>query len=211
MDYWIDANQKRWDEAIQKSQRRVQLYPDSGVIIADAAEILYRARRLEEALPLYERALALAPKGLAVRSGFGPYFTIQLALLQREAGNDEGAQATAQIARQAQAVLREAGETGAVHFQTEALIAAFDKQPDKAIAALESALKSGFRWLLFLEDPMFDELQQEPQFIALREELHEILAVEHEKVLQVICFNNPVPDEWQPMTETCEGVEAGSR
>lgn len=54
---------------------------------------------------------------------------------------------------------------------------------------------------------MCDELQQDPRFVALREELHAILAVEHDKVLQVICFNNPVPDDWQPMPETCEGVQ----
>ena len=53
---------------------------------------------------------------------------------------------------------------------------------------------------------MFDELQQEPRFSALREELRAILAVEHEKILQLVCFNNPVPDDWQPMPETCEGV-----
>jgi hypothetical protein len=34
-----------------------------------------------------------------------------------------------------------------------------------------------------------------------------IVAEEHEKILQLICFNNPVPDEWQPMPETCEGVQ----
>jgi TolB-like protein/tetratricopeptide (TPR) repeat protein len=205
-DYWIDANQRRWDDAIKTSQRNVELYPDQGAIIADAAEILYRAGRLEEALPLYEQALALAPEGLAVRGGFGSWFTIQLAFLQRHAGKEEDAQATAQIARQAEAALRAAGEIGPVRFQTEALIAAFDRQPDRAITALESALKTGFRWLLFLEDPIFDELQQNPRFVALREELLALLAEEHEKILQLVCFNNPVPDEWQPMTETCAGV-----
>ena len=54
---------------------------------------------------------------------------------------------------------------------------------------------------------MFDELQQEPRFVALREKLHSMLLVEHEKVLQLICFNNPVPNEWQPLPETCEGVK----
>jgi hypothetical protein len=33
-----------------------------------------------------------------------------------------------------------------------------------------------------------------------------MLADEHEKVLQLICFSNPVPDQWQPLLETCEGV-----
>jgi TolB-like protein len=206
-DYWIDANQGRWDEAIQTSQRNVQLYPDSGILIADAAEILYRAGRLEEALPLYERALATAPKGLAVHGDFGPYFTIQLALLQREAGNADAAQANAEIARQAHANSRAAGGIGAVQFQTESLIAAFDGDRDRALSALESALLSGFRWPLFLEDPMFDELRQEPRFVALREKLHAVMLVEHEKILQLICFNNPVPDEWQPLPETCEGLQ----
>ena len=30
---------------------------------------------------------------------------------------------------------------------------------------------------------------------------------ERDKILQLICFNNPVPDDWQPLPETCEGVE----
>ena len=33
-----------------------------------------------------------------------------------------------------------------------------------------------------------------------------ILAAEHDKVLQLICFNNPVPGDWQPMLEACEEV-----
>jgi hypothetical protein len=33
-----------------------------------------------------------------------------------------------------------------------------------------------------------------------------ILAVEHNRVLQLICFNNSAPDNWQPLTETCQGI-----
>jgi hypothetical protein len=46
----------------------------------------------------------------------------------------------------------------------------------------------------------------EHRFVALQNELDAILAVEHDKVLQLICFNNPVPGDWQPLPETCEGV-----
>jgi hypothetical protein len=35
--------------------------------------------------------------------------------------------------------------------------------------------------------------------------------VEHDKVLQLICFNNPTPDNWQPLPETCEGVAEQSK
>ena len=48
--------------------------------------------------------------------------------------------------------------------------------------------------------------RDEPRFVALQQELDAILAEEHDKVLQLICFNNPVPEDWQPMPETCEGV-----
>jgi len=52
-----------------------------------------------------------------------------------------------------------------------------------------------------------EDLRDEPRFVALRQELDAIVAAEHDKVLQLICFNNPVPDDWQPMPETSEGVD----
>jgi len=56
-------------------------------------------------------------------------------------------------------------------------------------------------------DPMFEELWAEPRFVALQQELDAILGAEHDKVLQLICFNNPAPGGWQPMPGTCAGVE----
>ena len=74
------------------------------------------------------------------------------------------------------------------------------------ITALESAIQLGHRNPQFFDDPIFKDLRDEPGFIALQQELDAILAVEHEKVLRLICFNNPTPDNWQPLPETCEGV-----
>jgi hypothetical protein len=54
--------------------------------------------------------------------------------------------------------------------------------------------------------PIDEDLRDKPRFVELQRELDAILAVEHGKILQLICFDNPVPDEWQPMPETCEGV-----
>jgi hypothetical protein len=34
-----------------------------------------------------------------------------------------------------------------------------------------------------------------------------ISELKRRNVLQLICFNNPVPDSWQPLHETCEWVE----
>ncbi len=86
------------------------------------------------------------------------------------------------------------------------MIAAFDDDPDGVIAALRSAMQHGLRNPLFFAEPIFEALWNEPRFVALQQQLDAILAAEHDKVLQLICFNNPVPSHWQPLPETCEGV-----
>lgn len=204
--HWIDAAEGHWDEAVRAARRYVQLYPDSAQFIADVADVLYRAGRIDEALPLFERAHDLAPEGRPISGMYGTKYAMQLALARRKAGDEEGAQAAAQIARQEHAAPRAAEEKDLSRDFVEAMIAAFDYDPDRAIAALQLAIRHGLRWSMGFDDPIFEDLWGEPRFVALRQELDVILAEEHEKVLQLICFNNPVPDEWQPMPETCEGV-----
>jgi len=203
---WGDAIEGRWDEAIRATQEKLQLDPDSRGAIEDAAEMLYHAGRFDEALPLYERLLDLVPEGRPVPGWWDVPATMRLALARRRAGDEEGAQAAAQIARQDHAVRLAAGEKDQIEDLTEAMLAAFDGHPDRAIAALESAIQRGLRIALYVDDPIFDDLRDDPRFVALRQEMDVLLAVEHEKVLQLICFNNPVPEDWQPMPETCEGV-----
>ena len=53
---------------------------------------------------------------------------------------------------------------------------------------------------------MFDVVRDDPGFVELEKELEAILAAERAEVLQLICFNNPVPNDWQPLPETCDGV-----
>jgi TolB-like protein/Flp pilus assembly protein TadD len=204
-NHWIDVNQGRWEAAIEVARRNVELYPDSGIRLADAAEVLYHAGRLDEALPLYERANATAPKGRPI-ANFGPYFTVQLAVARLHAGDEEGAKAAVQLARQDHAARRAGGEVNPVLSCTEAMIAAFEHDSARSLAALDTAIQRGLRWPMFFDDPVFESLRDDNRFIRLRQNVEALVAEEHEKVLQLICFNNPVPEEWQPMPETCEGM-----
>ncbi len=89
----------------------------------------------------------------------------------------------------------------------EGMIAAFEHDPDRVIAALRSAIRRGLRWSQFFDDPIFEDLRNEPRFVALQQELDAILDAEHDKVLQLICFNNPVPEDWhQPHMTTYSPV-----
>ncbi len=87
------------------------------------------------------------------------------------------------------------------------MIAAFEQDPERAFAAIKSAIRLGLRDRQYFDDAIFEDLWGEQSFVALQQELDTILAEEHDKVLQLICFNNPTPGDWQPLPETCEGVE----
>jgi tetratricopeptide (TPR) repeat protein len=212
LTYVVDVAEGRFDEAIQATQRRMQLDPDRQSVIGTAANILYDAGRIDEALPLYERLLDSVPEGRPIPYLGGNDFranemTMRLAQARRNAGDEDGAQAAAQIAKRDHAARRAAGRRNQQRDLAEATIAAFEHDPDHAITALKSAMQSGLRDQQVFDDPIFEALRDEPRFIALQQELDAILAAEHDKVLQLICFNNPVPDNWQPLPETCEGVE----
>ena len=86
------------------------------------------------------------------------------------------------------------------------MLAAYDNDPDTALAALNDALQLGLRDPLVFDEPVFDIISSDSRFIALREELAGFLAAEHKKMLQLICFNNPAPGAWQPLQKTCDGV-----
>ena len=205
---WVDVAEGRFDEAIQATQKRMQLDPENEAVIGRAAYVLYVAGRIDEALPLYERLRDFVPEGRPVlTSPFGNSAMMRLALARRTAGDEGGAQAAAWIAKQDYAALGAAGAKNQFQHRTEAMFAAFENKPERVIAALNSAMQLGLRDPQFFDDLIFEDLWDEPRFVALQQELDTILAAEHDKVLQLICFNNPVPGGWQPMPETCEGVE----
>jgi tetratricopeptide (TPR) repeat protein len=210
-DNWIDLMEGRFDEAVQEAQRRVRLEPENEFAVWEAAEFLYIAGRIDEALPHYERLLEFVPEGrpisgLVRQARSSNETMMRLALARRKTGDEDGAQAAARISRQDHAALGAAGAMNQFQHRTEAMIAAFENDPDRVIAALKSAVQRGLRDSQVFDDPIFEDLWNEPRFVALQKELDTILAAEHDKVLQLICFNNPVPGDWQPMPETCEGV-----
>jgi hypothetical protein len=71
---------------------------------------------------------------------------------------------------------------------------------------MEAAFERGMRDPAFYSDPIFGEVWDDPRFVAQLQILDADLARQHEEVLQVLCFNNPVPHAWRPLPETCAGV-----
>ena len=206
-DFWVDLAEGRYEEAISAARGKMQMDPENEEAIANAADMLYQAGRVVEALPLYERALELVPDQRPIPTPMSDVRMIWLALARRKAGDEAGAQLALEIVKREQAALRTAGRINQEQLQIDGMIAAFEKDADRAIANLDSAIRHGMRDPQVFTDPVFDDLRDDLRFVRLGQNLDAILADEHRQLLQLICFNNPVPGEWQPLPETCEGVE----
>ena len=200
----VDVAEGRFDAAIRSTQTKMQLDLQDQTDILAAADTLYKAGRIDEALPLYERLRELGPEGYPVAMNWEA--TMQLAVTRRRAGDESGARAAAQILMKDVTAYRQAiGESLDV-YKADAMLAAFDNDHDGVIAALRAAMELGLRNPQVFADAIFEDLRADERFVSLQQELDELLAEEHYKYLQLVCFNNPVSDDWRPMPETCEGV-----
>ena len=205
--YWIDLNEGHFEKVIQATQAKMREHPEDKNALFTAADVLYEAGRLDEALPLFERFNDEFPAGQPIGQPLSKVRLIRLALVRRKAGDVDGARFVAKIVRKDLAARRMAGRKNQELFLAEAMIAAFDDNPDQVISAMKSAIQYGLRNRPAFDDPVFEAMQNDPRFLVLRQELDVILKAQHDEVLQLICFNNPAPDNWQPLPKTCDGVE----
>jgi len=212
MTYLPDVAAGRFMDAIEVAKKNLELYPEwERVTIADLGNTLYFAGNLEEALPLLQRFVELMPRGTWEYFEFHIAWSysemaMRLAHVSRSIGDEVGAQAAVQIVRQDLARLHALGLEFSWIYRARAMLAAHEHDTDRVVEALELVLRHGYRDPVFFRDPIFDTSRNDPRFIALRQKLDDLLALEREKTLQIICFDNPVPDEWQPLPETCQGV-----
>jgi TolB-like protein/tetratricopeptide (TPR) repeat protein len=208
LDADVDMYEGRYDDAIATTQRKLMFDPDNAAIIDDAANALYFAGRIEEALPLYERLRQFRPPDRPVNGSI--VTTMRYAHALRITGDNEAAQSARNVAANDRDMLIKAGYVSWFTTGPGSMIAAFDHDTDGAITALEDAFEKGMRNPGFLRDPIFDEIRNDPRFLAVEKKIEADLARQHADVLQTICFHNPVPHAWRPLPETCDGVIQGT-
>jgi TolB-like protein/tetratricopeptide (TPR) repeat protein len=199
--FYSDWYEQNWDEAIEATQQILANNPNSHWAYRNAADSYYFAHRFEEALPLFERSLDFVPKDRPIKQPHRLDRTVAAAVSRRMAGDDLGAEELIEIAEKDLAARRSAGIDSQLLYWAEAMIAAFGGETERALAALDASIEWGLRdWLIF-EDPVFDALRENTRFVGLQQKLDDILAQEREKVLRLICLENPVPDDWRPLPD----------
>jgi tetratricopeptide (TPR) repeat protein len=209
---WPDSASGRVQEALEILKRSEEAYSEWDYEIASVTGfVLYQSRRIREALPYLERFYRKVPQG---RRQYWMFYLfpadnemfMRLAQALRVTGDEQGAQLVADVVRRDQSSLHAVESNFSWVYRSDAMVAAFDRDRDRVVEALELAVQYGHRDVQFFDDPIFDGFREDPRFTSLRQELVAILATERAKSLQMICFNNPVPEDWQPLPETCEGV-----
>jgi len=204
LDALVDTMQGRHDNAIATTQRKLLFDPDNEAVIVGAADALYMVRRFDEARPHYERMREYQPPGRPINNDISTM--MRLATILRQTGDEDDARLTSEIARQDYEKRIDAGYVNQNTAQAEAMFAAFDNDADAVVAAIKRASNFGWRDPGLFLDPIFDSMLDDSRFISLQQEMDAILAKHREELLQTICFNNPVPDAWRPLPETCADV-----
>jgi TolB-like protein len=206
--YMVEMAEGNIDEAMRATRERVELDPKNAVTVQALADTLHLSGRIAEAQPYYEQLMSDL-HGRPIIDVFSSSHepTVRMALGRRQAGDMAGAEAVIRLVQRDFEAQRRAGFSSQYMFRAEAMIAALEGDPESAISLIRDALDRGLRERLFFIEPAFENLREDAEFLALKDELERRLLQEHERVLQLICFENPVPDAWQPLPETCEGVE----
>ncbi len=205
---WSSILSGHWEQGIEAATAIAHENSEIMAYQEQAGDAFFYARRMDEALPYYERLLESTPEGQPIGFWWNLTVTMNFATARRVSGDEAGAQYVAGIVRQTLADRHADGEQGIELDLSEAMLATFERDRDRTIEALRSAVRRGLVFLAYIDGPAFDEMRDDPEFQKIRREMEARLDEEHEKVLRLICFNNPVPDQWQPLPETCEGVVA---
>jgi tetratricopeptide (TPR) repeat protein len=209
--YIADMQENDVESAVHSLRLAHDGDPENYARMEDLADALYFAGQFEESRDLYLQLQKLSPTGVILDSlDASTRPTLRLAFILKKEGDDAGAQKAIALH---QGDLDKRSELGLIYswdYLAVALAHSVEGDVAGTFDSIRKAIDAGFRDDLFFREPALERLAQHPEFLALKAEVDQLLAVEHAQVLQLICHDNPIPDIWQPMSETCSGITPGA-
>ena len=197
-----------WPELLAEQRQRLAGDPSNAEIKLQLADALHLSGEVTQAQVLYEDLISRL-QGRVIRDGNldSGASTARAALGRRRAGDQAGAAELIELAKEDQHQHGLAGILHGEHYRADAILEAVQGNEAMALHNIQLAIEAGLTDRSVFSEPAFEALRGSQAFIALELKLDTFLASEREKALQMICYNNPVPESWQPLPETCEGVE----
>ena len=204
----VDAAENLESKAIERARRRMETDAESRSTIIDYADTLHKAGYIAEAQFVYEEQFARKPGRVILDLiNSSPVPSVRMALGRSQAGDNDGLELLLQLIDQDIAARTEADLLDGFSYRAIAMLAALRGDSKMVVDSLKTAIELGLRDPGMFSEPVFASLQDDAEFLAVQAQLHAMLQAERKKTLQLICHENPVPDSWQPLAESCSGVE----
>jgi len=205
--HWAYRNMQMWPELIADHRQKLAEDPSNFENQLHLADALHLSGEVEQAQVSYENLISRL-QGRVIRDGnLDSGAPTARAAFGRWRAGDQAAAVLAELARADQRQKSLAGRRDGEYYRTEAILEAIEGNKAVALHNIQKAIDVGIRDRTIFSEPAFKALSDLQEFLMLKLKLDEILANEREKALQMMCYNNPVPEAWQPLPETCEGVE----
>jgi len=207
----VDIQQNHLESAIHALELAHSGDPENISPMVDLADALHLAGRFEESQQLYVQLQKRSPTGVIFDtrdSSTRP--TLRMAYAYRLAGDDAAAAKEIEAHRRDLEKRRSLGLMYAVDYAAEAMARSIEGNAAGAFESIRSAIDAGFRDDTLFREPSLQGLADHPEFLALKAEVGKLLMSEHREILKLICDDNPIPNIWQPMSETCAAPGASS-
>ncbi|MEE8371898.1 MAG: winged helix-turn-helix domain-containing protein [Sphingomonadales bacterium] len=190
-------------EAVSLAKTRLEEDPDSALAKRDLGLALAGAGEYETAGSILEKIWRLSA-GLVTNYGlFTRHSSAALVAIRRESGEEAVADELLAALRDDVRRAREAGITQPAVDYWEGLADFLSGKCEQGLALIAKAAEDGF--FIWPQEAYLQELYDHPDFAPIRAAQEARQSTERQKVLAVVCTNNPFASVWQPAVGTCAG------
>ena len=195
------------DKALTLLDRMIAMDPDNGSLHQFRPALQYWRGDKAAALAGWTEIAESRGTLPMIAGGYGLHDQLRFTWLLQQSGRQD--MARAELAKAERDLASREGTATELYAAREwerGLMAFLRGERGEALEHFQAAIDDGYNAIDNFDDPMLAPLAGDPQFEALRRQLRDKLDAEREKALVMICTDNPVPDHWQPLAETCADV-----
>lgn len=204
---WVYWNRGMWPELVANARDDMNDNPTdpySKLLLADA---LHLSGDVEQAQGFYEELLAGhpgRPVSDLINESVAP--TARAAFGRLASGQTESAGRLANLVTDNLEQRRQAWLTHQAYYRASAIVAVVRGDEGEALDLIREAARQGPHDPTLFSEPAFEGVRDSATFRAIEAEFWANLEAQRKAARQMLCFDNPTPDAWPVLPDTCEGV-----